>query len=80
MPSNLFGHFKGALELLIFVRMSPVWIFEDYWVDTIIRGKIKIKINTQNRNVSFGIKIHNFTYLQIGRFCLKLIELGSLIC
>ena len=43
--SNLFGHLKRALELLISVRMSPLPIFQDHLVDAITPGK-KQQINT----------------------------------
>jgi len=40
--SNLFGHVKAALELLMFVETSPVLTFEDHWLYTIIHGKIQL--------------------------------------
>ena len=36
---QFFGSLKRALEILIFVRMSPLKTFYDHWVDTIIPGK-----------------------------------------
>ena len=45
MPSNFFGHSKRALELFIFVRMSPLATFWDHLVDMITPGKKNKKTN-----------------------------------
>ena len=41
------GDLKKALELLISVRMSPLPIFSDLWVDTINPVKNKTKNNNK---------------------------------
>ena len=72
LPSNLFGYFIRALELLISNRISPFPIIQVYWFDTITPWENKQKITT-NKHVSVIFLLAK--KYKISHFCRR--ELGT---